>query len=165
MNNSFNFESAGELQVPSFIRLNSLSKMDHRGWSQMTGSHYVTAWFLAPVTWDLSGWFSCSFCTYLSVQIPCFVIVSAISLIWPKLLIPYCNTCEFQFLFLTFMDVYDLWPIVPHFPSFSFQWLYPFLVLVFMPYWSHSTTTPISAIYIVKLSIVTNTLPFCPFKC
>lgn len=167
MNKSFHFESVVVLQIPAFIRLNSLYKMDYRWWSQMTGGHHVIAWLLAPVTWDLSSWFSCSFCIYLSVQLPCLVIVSTISILWPKLLILYSNTCEFQFFILTFKYFHDLWPAEPHFPSFCFLWLYTFHVLLLMPYWSmggRSSTIP-NHLHHHTLHCYKYSAPFCPFKC
>lgn len=66
MNGSSNFESARELQIPTFINLPAFV-----GWTMDGGIRLLEVMMSLLCCWqqghtDLSSWFSCSFCTSLS---------------------------------------------------------------------------------------------------
>lgn len=100
------------LQTSNFMRLTSLCKIDCGWWSQITGSHYMTAVFDISHMGSVRSIFLFILC--LSVQLSWLVIVLTISLCCSKPFIPYLNTCEFQFFMLTFKDFHNLWPVNPN---------------------------------------------------
>lgn len=120
----------------NFLRLTSLCKMSRGWWSQITGSHYMTALFSTSVTWDLSGQFSCSFCASLSnfhdrsLFLPSHLLLKAL-----HSLLKYLANFNFYADFQRFP-----WSVAcePQCPPFCLPWLYLSLALVLIPYSSNT---------------------------